>query len=183
TLAANYIHPIGTTASIETGYRGMLRETGNDQEMAIFSASSSSAPISTTLNAFDFTETFHAVYLTANQRWGKLSLQAGVRAELADTELDVLGSEQAYRNDYASLFPSANLAFDIAPGKQLRLMYSKRVQRPYVFYLNPVNPSPDPLNRQVGNPDLLPMYTHSFGADASWNGNLGTLRVAPYYRR
>ena len=182
-LNANYIHPVGALASIEAGYRGMWRETKNDQLLALFQPASEPDPSSTSPSGFDYAEEFHAFYLTANQRWGKLSAQAGVRAELAETTLGVNVVDQSYANDYASIFPSANLTYDLGGGKQLRLMYSKRVQRPWVFYLNPINPSTDPLNRQVGNPDLLPMYTHSFGMDASWNGSIGTLRVAPYYRR
>lgn len=182
-LNANYVHPLGEMSSLEAGYRGMWRATENDQQMALFQPATAPDPAASTPSAFDFTEEFHAFYLTANRRWGRMSAQAGVRAELAETQLGLPIVGQSYNNDYASLFPSANLTYDFGGGKQLRFMYSKRVQRPYVFYLNPINPSADPLNRQVGNPDLLPMYTHSFSADASWNGSMGTLRLAPYYRR
>lgn len=182
-LNANYIHPFGEMASVELGYRGLWRATDNAQLMSIFQEELSPDPISATETAFDYSETFHAFYLTANRRWGKLSAQVGVRAELAETDLGLYLIGDSYSKEYASLFPSANLSYDLGGGKQLRLNYSKRVQRPYVFFMNPINPSTDPLNRQVGNPDLLPMYTHSFGMDASWNGSMGTLRFAPYYRR
>jgi outer membrane cobalamin receptor len=183
TVSGNYVQPLGELASIETGYQGTRRTTENDQLMSVFAPADASAPIASTPSSFDYTEQFHAFYLTANQRWGKLALQAGVRAELAETVLGLRLTGDEYANDYRSVFPSGNISYDFGGGRQLRLMYSKRVQRPYVFYLNPINPSVDPLNRQHGNPDLLPMYTHSVSADASWNGSFGTLRIAPYYRR
>lgn len=142
------------------------------------------APISSTRDAFDFSEDFQALYLTATRRFGRLSAQAGLRGELAEIRLYLPTEEvDTYRTDYSSLFPSANISYDAGGGRQLRFSYSKRVQRPYVFYLNPIDRSIDPLNRQIGNPDLLPMYTHSYGLDASWNGSFGTLRMAPYFRR
>jgi hypothetical protein len=110
-------------------------------------------------------------------------VQAGLRAERADTRLDLVETDEVYENDYFSLFPSANLRYDAGGGRELRLAYSRRVRRPQVYVLNPVNRSNDPLNRYVGNPEIDPQYTHSLSLDASWTGTFGTLRFSPYYRR
>ena len=181
-LNANYLRPFGENWTLEAGYRGLWRSTEQDQRMTV--GPQGGSPISNTRDAFDFTEDFQALYATITRRLGRVSAQVGLRGELADTRLHLPTEEDdTYRTDYASLFPSANISYDAGNGRQLRFSYSKRVQRPYVFYLNPIDRSIDPLNRQIGNPDLLPMYTHSYGLDASWNGSFGTLRVAPYYRR
>ncbi|HLM69591.1 MAG TPA: outer membrane beta-barrel family protein, partial [Longimicrobium sp.] len=81
------------------------------------------------------------------------------------------------------LFPSANVRWDAGGGRELRLAYSRRVRRPMVWVLNPINRSNDPLNRFVGNPEIDPSYTHSLSLDASWTTTWGTLRFSPYYRR
>lgn len=109
-------------------------------------------------------------------------MQLGLRGEVANTDLRVPGVQENFGNEYANVFPSANLGYDLGGGKRLGLNYSRRIQRPWVFYLNPVDFSTDPMTRRIGNPELDPQYTHSIGGDLSWTGEKGTLRLAPYYR-
>ena len=47
----------------------------------------------------------------------------------------------AGRYDYRSLFPSANLAWDFGHGRNVRLTYSRRLERPSAGMLNPEVPN------------------------------------------
>lgn len=87
-----------------------------------------------------------------------------------------------FERPYTALYPSANLSYTSQPGRTLRLLYARRINRPHPFYLDPGVPATDPLNRYLGNPELRPSHVHSVTLDASITGRLGTLRVAPYYR-
>ena len=82
---------------------------------------------------------------------------------------------------YNTLFPSANVSWTHAPGRTLRLLYAKRINRPHPYYLDPAVPVTDPLNRYAGNPDLRPSHTQSVTLDGTITGRYGTLRIAPYY--
>jgi outer membrane receptor for ferrienterochelin and colicin len=113
---------------------------------------------------------------------GRLSVQVGARGELADREFDARSTGQRYDHDYRSVFPSANVAWDLSKGRTLRFTYSKRIERPSSYFLNPDVPSTDSLNRYVGNPYLGPKFTHSWSVDASWTGSAGLLRLSPYFR-
>jgi hypothetical protein len=135
---------------------------------------------STDESAFDDRERFHSAYLTLGSVFGRLSVQLGARGELAHRTFDV--QAQTYDHDYQSLFPSANAAWDFSKGRKLRFTYSKRIERPSSYYLNPDIPSTDSLNRYVGNPYLDPKFTHSYSVDASWAGSAGLLRLSPYFR-
>jgi hypothetical protein len=181
-LQADFSHPWGKAGRVELGYRGNLRSTDNDRSLDIFADPESSLPSSSTQNAFDYRERIHAGYLTLTGQLGPFGLQGGVRAERADTRFSLPLSGDCYEHDYESIFPNANISLGIGEGKQLRLSYWKRVDRPWPWILNPINPSTDPLNRMVGNPFLKPRYTHSVSLDASWSGQRGTLRLSPYYR-
>lgn len=172
-LQADYTRPLPRGAKLEAGYRAEWR--GMDESQA----GSTLAP--GVENEISHRETFHSAYLTLGGALGSWSAQAGLRGETADTELELLAGE-TFSNDYASLFPSANLAYDFGEGRQLRLTYSKRIQRPWVFMLSPLSNSLDPLNIRRGNPYLEPQYTHSWSADLSWNTPLGNLKVGPYLR-
>jgi len=182
-LSAHYVRPWGEGGRIEVGYRAEMQNTDEARALDIFEDENETVAAISTLTGFGYRETFHSGYATASRRMGRLSAQVGLRAERADTRLDLVEMDDVYENEYFSLFPSANLRFDVGGGAELRLAYSRRVRRPQVYVLNPVNRSNDPLNRYVGNPEIDPQYTHSISMDASWTAPFGTLRFSPYYRR
>lgn len=180
-LKADYERPVGGTR-VQVGYQASMQSTENDQRRENFASEASTSPLWSLHNAFQYDETFHQGYLTLSRKLGRLSVQGGVRAEQAATEFLLPSTGESFDNRYTSLFPNANLAYDLGEGRRVGLNYSRRIQRPWIWYLNPVDGSTDPLTRYVGNPYLKPQYTHSFGGDLSWSGQKGTLRFAPYYR-
>lgn len=170
-------YPLGKKGKLEVGVRGLERRGANLSTLAIRSGGGSSG-----LSDYAHLEDFQTAYVTAGSTFGPFSLQLGVRGEAANTSFESVPRATTWENDYRSVFPSANAAWDFGKGRTLRTTYSKRIERPSTWYLNPDALSPDPLNRTVGNPDLKPKYTHSYAVEASWMGSRGLLRLSPYYR-
>ena len=182
-LQVDDTHPLGAKAKLELGYRVAERRTESASAIQFFEGG---LPVVNPLSeASDYAhrEVFHSGYATVGSRFGKLSLQGGARAEFARTTLDVHSRGHRYDNDYRSLYPSANAAWDYGKGRVVRITYSKRIERPSAYYLNPDVPTVDSLNRFVGNPHLGPKYTNSYSLEASWTGSRGSLRASPYYRQ
>jgi outer membrane receptor protein involved in Fe transport len=177
-LQVDGIRPLGAKGKLEAGYRGLERRAAARSALSLLSGGPGGG-----LSDYVHREVFHSGYLTAGSRVGRLSLQAGVRAEAANTEFDAVPRASRYDHDYRSVYPSANLAWDFGRGRTVRFTYSKRIERPSAGYLDPDVPALDALNRTVGNPYLSPKYTHSFGLDASWTGSRGLMRLSPFYRR
>lgn len=178
----NDTHPLGPNGNVESGYRGSDRRNTRSTLLRYFDGDSEvTLPLSGATDEVHH-ERFHSGYITVGNTFGKLSVQLGARAEAANTTFEVRTTGSTYDNDYWSLFPSANVAWDFGKGRTARLTYSKRIERPSARYLSPVVPTTDSLNRSVGNPDLSPKYTHSYSLDASWSGSRGLLRISPYYR-
>ena len=173
-------HPLGKKGKVELGYKGLERITTNASDLLVVAGPAGSP--ATDGSAFEDRERFHSAYLTLGSVLGALSVQLGARGELADREFDARSTAQRYDHDYRSLFPSANVAWDFGKGRTLRFTYSKRIERPSSFFLNPDVPSTDSLNRYVGNPYLDPKFTHSYSVDASWTGSAGLIRLSPYFR-
>jgi outer membrane beta-barrel protein/carboxypeptidase family protein/TonB-dependent receptor-like protein len=176
-LQVDDTHPLGKKGKLEVGYRGVERSSHNVSTLAILSGAPGGDD-----GEYRHREVFHTGYVTLGSTFGRLSLQGGVRAEAANTSLDVIPTATHYDNDYRSVFPSANVAWDFGKGRTTRLTYSKRIERPSPWILNPNVPNVDSMNRFVGNPYLSPKYTHSFSLEASWAGSRGLLRLSPYYR-
>jgi outer membrane receptor protein involved in Fe transport len=68
-------------------------------------------------------------------------------------------------------------------GQQMRLSYSKRVNRPRLWQLDPVDDNEDPTFRRVGNPFLGPEYVHAFELSYVRHWEALTLTTSPYFRR
>lgn len=114
---------------------------------------------------FRFEENINAAYLNYQRKWKKWSLQMGLRAEQTNST-GILMSAKPTDNDrvkrnYLDLFPSGGLTYQLNRQHQLRLTYSRRIQRPKYEDLNPFEFKLDEQSFSRGNPFLRPQYTNS----------------------
>jgi len=182
TLEVDYVRPLGELGQIEIGYRGNFQTQDTRRRLDEIEQTEDGPNSTTTLRGFTYDETYHSGYVTLSRKLGPVGIQVGTRVQHADTRFEV-PTGKVFENSGVDFFPSANLTYDLGEGRRVRLSYSRRTRRPPPWNLNPIDESTDPLNRQVGNPDLEPQYAHSFGLDVSTSTSWGTVRLAPYYRR
>lgn len=181
---ADLQRPLPRGGKMEVGVRSSREATDDWSDVRVFPAlDESGTPLSSSTQAYGVRDREHSAYVNLSHKVGRLSLQGGLRAEKSSLALEPRGDEPGFDYDHFTVFPSANLNFQIREGRDLRLTYSKRVRRPWIWYLNPYVIQTDPLNVRMGNPDLEPAETHSLGMDLSWRARLVTLRLAPYFRR
>lgn len=179
-LQADVTRQLTPSAKLETGYKGATKGTDYENQLERFLGDQSN-PIRVERSDYEYDEDYHQLYTTISRQFGKLGVQVGARGEIANTRF-ALPNGDSHDNDYRNLFPSVNLSFAPAQGWTSRFAYSKRVDRPQPDMLNPGIPSADSLNRFVGNPQLMPKYTHSYTFDVTKMGMWGMFKVAPYYR-
>lgn len=177
---ADYVRPLfGEAGKMEIGVKGTMRRLDADQDVTL--------PIGGVLtprsDAFVFDETVGAAYLTLGRTLGKFTAQAGLRAEQAWTSFTSGSTGTPSDNDYLSFFPSAFLTYSPSLKNTFRASYSRRIDRPNAWQINPVARLDDPLSRQVGNPALNPAYTDAFELGYTRLANVGSFSVSPFYRR
>lgn len=177
----DYMRPV-LGVRMEVGVRVSREETDREQRMRIFDRADG-PPVEVTTDPFAYTDEQGAGYLNLSRKIGRVSLQGGLRAEATSLSLRAGNDAQVFERDYFSLFPSANVSTQLREGVDLRLSYSGRVRRPWIWDLNPFVQQTDPLNVRFGNPELEPARTRSLSMDLSWRARMLTLRLAPYYRR
>lgn len=176
-LQIDYMRPLSNRLRLEAGYKGNLNQNDYAQNYEIFSNTPRRFA-----NDFRYTLEQHAAYGILNYDAGIFGLQVGLRAERTSTEFVQETLDETYRKDYFSLFPSIFLSFRPVQTHQFRLSYSKRINRPNTWQLNPLSDYADPLFRRQGNPYLDPEYTHAFELSYSWISPALTLTLTPYYR-
>lgn len=167
---------------IEIGYRASRRDQDNDNRLRVFESEAAIDPRLESRSGYDYEETFHALYGTYGRTIGKFNVQGGLRGERTSTTFASQVADASFDRAYNTFFPSATVSYSPRQGHTARVQFSRRISRPPPMYLDPFVPSTDPLNRNVGNPELKPTLTNSYSADYSVTGQRGTLRVAPYYR-
>ena len=184
TLQADYTRPLAARTRLETGYKGTRRGLDNALDVRAFDYDLGAwVPNEARSNAFEYDETVHAGYAVLNQGVGRVDLQAGLRAEHTAREFYLADTDETYPKDYWSLFPSALAAFSPDDRTQLRLSYSRRIQRPDTRLLNPLGFSEDQRNRFQGNPALEPEYTHALELGVQRSLPMGSLQFTPFFRR
>lgn len=182
-LKADYTRPLGKPRTLQAGVSVLERRTESDLTLEVFAPATAATATARTPGGYLHRERFRSGYVTLHQALGAAGLDAGVRIEDAATHFRVGTTGRSYDDRYLNVFPSANLSLPLGGGRTARLAYSRRVERPVAYLLNPDVPVTDSLNRTEGNPELQPKYTHNVTADLSWSGTHGSLRFSPFYRR
>ena len=181
-LRADYTRPVAGF-TVELGYKGSWEAESSTILSESMNDAGAFVPDVGINNAYEFDERVQALYAQASREWGAIGVQAGVRAEQAATTFDLLTTNESFDNDYASLFPSAYLSFKPTEAFTLRGGYSRRINRPRRWELNPFPSFDDPLNIRQGNPELTPEYIDSFELSAAQITGWGSVSVTPYFRR
>jgi len=163
TVQSNYVNPLGDSNRLEAGFKSYYRHMGMDYNFYNFDPNTNElVNNSARSNNFDYKEQIHAIYGIYSGATGNLKYQAGLRGEYASTDSKLLNNNLAFNNTYRSLYPSAYLAYDFTPLQELKINYSRRVDRPNPWQINPFINYSDSLNLSSGNPDLQPQYTNSY---------------------
>ena len=139
-------------------------------------------------NQLKYNEQVLAAYTNLGGKKDNLSYQLGFRVENREYTVNVLNKQgqdslESKIKLPISLFPSAFISYKLSDKNDVQLNYSKRINAPNSFQLQPFADYSDPLNISVGNPKLKPQFTHSF--EAAYNSVYkkgSNLLVTAYYK-
>jgi outer membrane receptor protein involved in Fe transport len=134
-------------------------------------------------NRFILNQAIHALYGIYKQSVGDFSFQFGLRGEAAllNSHL-VTPNDSLINNNYYKLYPTIHLGYKIAENQNIKLSYSKRINRPDADELNPYPEFIDPRNAEGGNPNLKPEQIHSLELTYQLSTELFTFTPSLYYR-
>ena len=161
----DFSDPLTENSKFETGARIAVRDNTTLNNNYFFNSVTNSFVYNTTFSSnYKFTDRVYAAYATYANKVGTWSYQGGLRAESSNytgTLLQV--KDTSFSTKYPiSLFPSLFITKQLGDGQDLQVNYSRRVNRPNFFQLNPAIDPTDPQNPSKGNPGLRPEFTNSF---------------------
>lgn len=179
----NYVHPFNEKMKLEAGYQGIFRNVDNDFHLDKADMNNIYVNDINLNNHFKYSENISAIYGTLSKEWKSVSLQFGLRLEQANTKADQLTQMQSYINNYFSLYPSLHISKKLANKNEIQFSYSRRVNRPNMYDLNPFRDYSNPDMLRYGNPYLKPEYINSLEVGHSKYWNKTSFYTSVYYRQ
>ncbi|RZK71692.1 MAG: TonB-dependent receptor [Pedobacter sp.] len=138
-------------------------------------------------NAYGYDQNVFAGYgvLTVNlaEKW---SVLAGLRDEhtgINGEPSNQLQDLAPFKQNYNTFVPSITIQRKLGQMNTLKVIYSKRITRPSLQFLNPFVNASNPQSQTAGNPTLSPEVSHSY--ELGYNMFLGksVVNASVYYRR
>lgn len=179
----DYVQPLSKKIRLEMGVKTRIKTTDVDYKLENFNYADNSYTTDTAItNHFNYNLKINAGYLTYRHKYKSFSYKIGVRVEQSIVNLSIGNTHQNAAMNYINVFPSSHLLKELKKNNKLTLRYSKRIDRPALSELSPLQQYNDPLFLNKGNPYLLPEYTHSFEFShiKSWKNN--SVTSSAYYQ-
>src|SRR5690606_31672 len=119
--------------------------------------------------AFDFNT--HSTGLNFRFNGSRIVASFGSNINFADFRQKDLVKDTLYKYGFTNFFPKANIRFKMGAQRNLSLRYNGSTSQPSLQQLQPIVENTDPLNIQVGNPNLKQEFRHNL------NLNFGDYKV------
>ena len=122
---------------------------------------------------FTYLESIGAAYFNAATQLGpKWALKAGLRAEYTYSFGDWISSNDKTERSYINLFPTVFVGFNPNDNWRFGLSYTRRINRPSYFYLNPNKSFVGTNSYAIGNPDLMPEFSDDVSLSVGFGQHL-----------
>ncbi|MCB0281760.1 MAG: TonB-dependent receptor [Calditrichaeota bacterium] len=182
-LKLDYTLPFDADTKFEAGYQNELDYS--DELTGYYE-------YDTQLQQYDFIDAFsnhvkykrneHALYSLFASKNGSFGYQLGLRAEYTDRNIELVEQGNNFVIDRWDYFPSLHSSYEFSNGNQVMASYTRRIDRPRGWYLEPFETWMDAYNVRTGNPALKPEYIDSY--EAGYQAVLGkTVFSAEFYHR
>lgn len=181
---ADYIHPLSENVTVEAGLKSNIRNFTYDFDFSRFSeADEVFLDDPAVSNEFDYQDRIHAAYMVLSRTSAKWDVTAGLRGEYTDFNTFLYNTGEANEQRYFNLFPSVQTLYKFAKRHGAKFTYSRRIDRPTAWRLNPFPDVTDSLSVRRGNPNLQPELINSLELGHIYEGSKWSLTTNFFYRQ
>jgi len=113
---------------------------------------------------FERTYTYRRGGLRFSRNTAETHLVLGLQVQGSDLDGAVLDRDERVSSSHAHFLPSAHFRIHSKKVRNLDIRYWTSTREPTMAQLQPFVDNRDPLYVRVGNPDLIPEYTHGLSA-------------------
>jgi len=173
----DYTLKTGKNGVFEAGWKSSSSSTDNSALYENFDGSQWTEDYSKS-NHFIYKETIHALYTSFQEKYNKVSMQAGLRYEHTGYDADQLGNvvqkDSSFSRNYGGLFPSGYVSYRADSANSFTITAGRRIDRPAFQSLNPFYFIINKYTYFTGNPYMLPQYSWNFELSHQYKNLLTT---------
>ena len=182
-LKIDYTLPFLEVKRIEAGYEAELENSDENNGLYLYDSLSTQYINQPQFsNSVNYINNYQALYATYMDQFGNFGIQGGLRTEYSYRTITLLDPYEEYKIQRWDYFPTLHTSYKFSEGTQLMASYSRRIQRPRGWELEPFYTWTDANNVRIGNPDLLPELIDSYEAGIQTFFGDVSLSVELYHR-
>jgi outer membrane receptor protein involved in Fe transport len=155
----DYTYPFNEKGKLEAGYQGRYNLGNGTYKVDTGSNWSEYVGLR---DKFDFSDNMQEVYTTFANSMNLFDYQVGLRAAYEKRNINLIFQNKQYNMKRLDFFPTIHLSRKLPWDLQVQASYTRRIDRPRDWDLNPKQTYVDMQTVRVGNPDLLPQFTNSY---------------------
>lgn len=187
TLQLDYTLPISSVFKLEAGGKTIFRRINSTSDFYDLDPAQGFVYDAANSNIYDYNQDVYAAYsvftITLPKKW---SVMAGMRDESTDINgnpINAVQNLQPFSQDYNTIIPSLTLQKQLGSNNTLKLVYSKRISRPNLQYLNPFVNASNEQSQTEGNPELNPELTQTVEMDYNTFIGSSAINASVFYRK
>ena len=153
----DYTLPIGGKGKLEAGYQGTYENSNGEYQLV-----NNEVVDATQDDKLNFKDQLQAGYITFSNSTSVIDYQLGLRTEYEDRMLNQEIQDKQFKVNRMDFFPTIHLTRQLPWKLQMQASYTRRINRPRDWNMDPFIVHLDPQTIRQGNPGLLPEFTNSY---------------------
>lgn len=180
TFKVDYTKPFGKYFMLEAGAQFVLFDVRNDYAVLDL-VQDEWIEDATQTNIFDYNQKVLGVYTTGSYEREKWGIKLGLRVEYTNLNTLLVNSNERNTQNYVNPFPSAHVSYKFSDQFSLQAGYSRRIDRPNLWELNPFFNIRNNFSIYTGNPNLQPEFSNSYELNAIYILDKLSLNLSAYH--
>ncbi|MBD3274440.1 MAG: TonB-dependent receptor [Candidatus Marinimicrobia bacterium] len=179
----DYTYPLSQSNNLETGFQSDLFGSDSNTDFYNYDTLDDSyQKLPQLSNHILYDKNIFASYAMYSGQSGQFGYQLGLRGEYTDRDITIPGADKQFSIDRMDYFPSLHTSYKFNRINQVMASYSRRIDRPRDWYLEPFETWTDAYNVRIGNPDLKPEYIDSYELGYQTRIHKTFISLESYYR-
>ncbi len=158
-----YTLALGESNKLEAGYNGEIDKSDETTDLYEFNMTTGEYEFQSQFsNVAKYDDRTHAFYALYSDEINNFGYQLGFRTENTDRTIEVNNQNQVFKINQWDYFPGVHSTYKFESGLQLMASYTRRIQRPRGWMLEPFETWMDANIVRKGNPALKPELIDSY---------------------
>jgi len=183
-LKLDYVLPLWRADKLEAGYQSRYSRTEDITKVYDYDSSSIEYVFMPEYShTIDYDRDIHSLYtIYSGEIEERFGYQFGMRGEYTYRLIELIGEDENFKVDQWDGFPTAHISYGFSKTQQMMASYTRRIDRPRPWYLEPFETRSDAFNVRRGNPDLKPEYIDSYELGYQKHMARNSFSTELYYR-